>query len=237
MVLEETNIDDDILSKRKGRGKARGFEVKRRTKDGSKIGGVMITKRNNLPVGPSEKTFKMEIGVLTRLMAPLGVFYWSDVTEENKKAMITTLQNEFEVDLSDLHAKKVVYGMMARRFLNYKYRCHLHYKGFPTRDAAEKNPPEDVKIDDWKKLCEHFVENERFKAQSAANVLNRKKLDVPHTSGSKSYCQRLYEMETSEAIDEEPPEMRLYSQAHHKRDGSWIHPQAEEKYVRCFFYI
>ncbi|XP_055962323.1 uncharacterized protein LOC126687687 [Mercurialis annua] len=207
MSTEATNIDDDFLSKKNNRGKGRGFEVKRRTKDGSKIGGVLIAKRHNLPVGPSEKMFKMEIGVLTRLMAPLGVFYWSDVTDANKEAMITKIQSEFEVDLSDLHVKEVVYKMM-----------------------AEKHPPEDVKVDDWKKLCEHFHGHEQFKVQSAANVLNRRKLTVNHTSGSKSYCQRLYEIETTEDIDEQTPEMRLYSEAHRKKDGSWIHPQAEEKY-------
>ncbi|XP_050217586.2 uncharacterized protein LOC126687575 [Mercurialis annua] len=37
-------------------------------------------------------------------------------------------------------------------------------------------------------------------------------------------------METSEVIDEEPPEMRLYSQAHRKKDGSWIDPEAGDKY-------
>ncbi|XP_055960240.1 uncharacterized protein LOC130014997 [Mercurialis annua] len=94
----------------------------------------------------------MKIGIVTRLMAPLGKLYWSQISAEQKEALLTTIQGEFEIDLSDPHAREVVYGMMARRFRNFKYQCHLHYKTFPTREEAEKHPPKDVKINDWKNL-------------------------------------------------------------------------------------
>ena len=80
------------LPKKNGRGKGRGFEVKKMTKDGSKIGGIVIAKTNRLPIGPSEKIFKMEIGIVTRLMAPLGKLYWSQISAEQKEALLTTIQ-------------------------------------------------------------------------------------------------------------------------------------------------
>jgi len=43
-------------------------------KEGNKIGGVIIKKSMHLPIGPVEKIFKIEIGVITRLLAPLRVF-------------------------------------------------------------------------------------------------------------------------------------------------------------------
>ncbi|XP_065872626.1 uncharacterized protein [Euphorbia lathyris] len=94
---------------------------------------------------------------------------------------------------------------------------------------------------DWIALCEHF-ENEKFKTQSMANKENRKKMKVPHTSGSKSYCQRIYELEnekqhndedveeTQEGSKDEPIEMKLYFEMHHKKDSTWTHPHAQENY-------
>ena len=64
------------------RGVTRAFEVKKRVKEGKRIGGVMIRKEMHLPVGPSEKIFKMEIGVLTRFFALSEIFYWKDMTEK-----------------------------------------------------------------------------------------------------------------------------------------------------------
>ncbi|KDP29281.1 hypothetical protein JCGZ_19449 [Jatropha curcas] len=126
---------------------------------------------------------------------------------------------------------------MAKRFMNYKYRLHMHCKKFYTPEEAKENPPLDVKEEDWIALYGHF-EEEAFKAQSAANTGNRKQLEVLNTSGSKSYYQRLYELENSKETNEEldtpkePIEMKLYFDTHHKKDGTWIHPQAEENYVQ-----
>ena len=79
-------------SKKKGRGIARGLEVKKRMKEGGKIDGVHITEGKYLPVGPAEKIFKMEIGVLTRMLAPLRKFYWKDVTDSEKLPIFTQLE-------------------------------------------------------------------------------------------------------------------------------------------------
>ncbi|WCJ18635.1 hypothetical protein M5689_000969 [Euphorbia peplus] len=97
----------------------------------------------------------------------------------------------------------------------------------------------------WIALCEHF-ESEKFKIQSIANTENRKNLEVSHTSGGKSYCQRIYELEQKQNVDHEaddgnmeenqegnknePIEMKLYFDTHHKKDGTWTHPKAEENY-------
>lgn len=77
---------------KRGRGVARGCEVKRRFKTGGKIKGVIFDEDKWLPVGPAEKIFKMEIGILTRLLAPLHVFYWKCVTAAQKAPLFERLE-------------------------------------------------------------------------------------------------------------------------------------------------
>ncbi|XP_065872625.1 uncharacterized protein [Euphorbia lathyris] len=125
-IASEDNKGDS--TKKRGRGVARGFAVKNRMKEGNKIGGVIINEELNLPVGPAEKIFKMEIGILTRMLAPIKVFYWKDMTEEHKIPIMEKLQNEFDIDVKDQHTKMVLDHIMARRFTIYKHRCHCHYK-------------------------------------------------------------------------------------------------------------
>ena len=64
----------------------------KRLKEGTKIGGVIIPKDKKLPIGSTEKIFKMEIGIVTRLLAPVRVFYWSEMTKELKEPLFTKLQ-------------------------------------------------------------------------------------------------------------------------------------------------
>ena len=61
-------------------------------KEGNKIGGVIIKKSMHLPIGPAEKIFKMEIGVITRLLAPLRVFYWKKMTDALKKLIFSKIK-------------------------------------------------------------------------------------------------------------------------------------------------
>ncbi|KAG5561285.1 hypothetical protein RHGRI_004346 [Rhododendron griersonianum] len=87
----EPQIEAAPIVKR-GRGVARGFEVKRRFKTGGKIRGVIFDEDKRLPVGPAEKIFKMEIGILTRLLGPLHVFYWKRVTAVLKAPLSKRLE-------------------------------------------------------------------------------------------------------------------------------------------------
>ena len=63
--------------------------------------------------------------------------------------------------MSDPHSEDVIDTVMAKRFINYKYRCHQHYKKY-TPAEAKQNPIDGVDKDDWIALCDHF-EDESFK--------------------------------------------------------------------------
>ncbi|XP_065849653.1 uncharacterized protein [Euphorbia lathyris] len=119
---------------------------------------------------------------------------------------------------------------MASHFKQYKHMCHKHYKKYTAEDA-KKNPPEDVTQEDWVHLCNHF-ESDAFKKQSEANKLNRAKLVVPNRTGSKSYAQWIFEMESSQVSLDEPPVLKLYFDMHHNKDGTWFNLETQENYEK-----
>ncbi|KAK8560169.1 hypothetical protein V6N12_012972 [Hibiscus sabdariffa] len=204
-----------------------------------------MEKGLHLPVGDDEHLLKMEVGITTRNFVPTNVFYWKDVKDEDKVPMFQKIQDEFDISLDDPHAKKVIDKMMTRRFMTFKHKCHKHFKKFTSSEEAQANPPSDVKIDDWKNMCKHF-ESDRFQGQSKANKNNREQMRIPHTSGSKSFVQRIYELKNNQENIEnhseesnvepvehvEPVEIKLYYDAHHKKDGTWVNQQAEENYEK-----
>ncbi|KAI8556790.1 hypothetical protein RHMOL_Rhmol05G0282700 [Rhododendron molle] len=157
--------------------------------------------------------------------------YWAmDITGHGLKIQLIS---EFDVKFEDPHTRTVVDKIMAMRFRQFKHRCHLHYKKFSPEEAPQ-HPPVNVEPVDWIPLCEHFKTDE-FKKQSKAGTENRGELEVNHTSGSKSFIQRLYEMENSESGEdlvtrEEPSQLNLYKVTHLKKDGTWVHPQAAENH-------
>ncbi|KAK8596856.1 hypothetical protein V6N12_065335 [Hibiscus sabdariffa] len=123
-----------------------------------------------------------------------------------------------------------------------KSKSNTNDESINNQEEAQANPPSDVKIDDWKNWCKHF-ESDKFQVQSKENKNNRGKMRIPHTSGSKSFIQRIYELENiqenienhSEELDVEPvepAEMKLHYDVHHKKDGTWVNQQAEENYEK-----
>ncbi|CAL1396455.1 unnamed protein product [Linum trigynum] len=223
---------------RKKRGKTKGYAVKKRLEEGQKIGGIIIEEGAKAPVGSNENLFKMEMGVVVRVLAPIRKFFWTEVTEEEKLPLFAKIESEFDIDMSDPHVREMVDGIIAARFRRFKHNCHQHYKKESDPIKARENPKKTVNIDDWKVLCDHF-ESPTFKKQSLANVQNRAMQIHPHTRGAKSQSQRLYELNNKEAAVEptendaeenvpaeasEPPELRVYADTRKKRDGQWINP-------------
>ncbi|CAI0388597.1 unnamed protein product, partial [Linum tenue] len=69
----------------------------------------------------------------------------------------------------------------------------MHYQELG-HDKARQTPPENINIDDWTRLCDHF-ESAEFKRQSVANKQNKGKQTYAHTTGGKSCSQRMFEIE------------------------------------------
>ncbi|PKI73553.1 hypothetical protein CRG98_006134 [Punica granatum] len=81
---------------------------------------------------------------------------------EMKEPLFARLQSEFQISLSEPHAREVVDATTADRYRQFKHNCRKHDRKFFTIEEARQNPPIDVEEADWIPLCEHF-ESDEFK--------------------------------------------------------------------------
>ncbi|CAL1402049.1 unnamed protein product [Linum trigynum] len=76
----------------KKRGLSKGYEIMKRTGTGGKIDGIYVLENGQSFVGPNESLLKTELGVVTRLMAPIRKYYWSKLTEADKHPLFKKLE-------------------------------------------------------------------------------------------------------------------------------------------------
>ncbi|CAL1402259.1 unnamed protein product [Linum trigynum] len=231
------------------RGLTKGVQVMARTTRGSRIDGVFLQENSHAIVGPNQKLLNTEVGVVARMMAPIRKYYWTELTDEDKHPMFVKLESEFAFASATEEVRKALDKKLHKRFLNYKYTCHKHYKELEDPTKARLNPPEGVKQEDWEALCEHF-ESDRFKGRSTNNIQNKAKQQYAHTTGAKSHDQRVYEMEQkklaaqaaqTEQVDDDqdaeddeavPVDIELYANTHKKAsDGTWVSEELKANYV------
>ncbi|CAL1379632.1 unnamed protein product [Linum trigynum] len=204
---EDCFVEDEAASnaaeggKKNQRAKTKGYEVKKSLEEGSKIGGIVIEEGAKAVVGINDKLWKMKIGVIVRVLAPIGKFYWRELTEEDKLPLFAKLESEFDIDMTTPGVKEMVDATMASRLRQFKYRCHQRYKNEIDKVKARETPMEEVNINDWELLCDHF-DILCIKKQSDANTANRSQQLYSHTAGAKSVSQRIYELNQKEANSE-----------------------------------
>ncbi|CAL1406106.1 unnamed protein product [Linum trigynum] len=224
----------------KKRGLSKGYEIMKRTETGGKIDGIYVMENGQSFVGPNESLLKTELGVVTRLMAPIRKYYWSKLTEADKHPLFKKLEDEFDIDTAGADARKIMEKRMKKRFINYKYAMHAHYLKDP--QTARTDPPVDMNIEDW-----HMLK------RSQINKANKSKQVYAHTSGAKSLDQRIYElekkkkqkqqeeqptqeeretdMEDVDTVEEEPIDLLLYAKRYQRADGSWVSEEPQKNYL------
>ncbi|CAL1381456.1 unnamed protein product [Linum trigynum] len=149
--------------------------------------------------------------------------------------------------------RRAVNYSLSMRFKNFKHHCHEHYQKLGA-DSARQTPHENIKMDDWLRLCDHF-ESPQFKRQSTANKRSKSMQTYAHTTGGKLCSQRMYEMEKakhaathpeeenssdqpSDVVEqEEPKEMKVYAATHKRTDGSWVDVQPQHNYEMQRMYV
>ncbi|KAB1223788.1 hypothetical protein CJ030_MR2G012903 [Morella rubra] len=122
----------------------------------------------------------------------------------NSMDLIHLHQSEDVVD--QLRDQECVKHQMHEAFKSYKCKLHRIYKKFRTSKIARTNPPDEVDIKTWLKLCTQW-EDDDYKALSKKNATNRSKLVINHTARSKS-LHRLCE----EKRDEDSAVIEFYKE-------------------------
>ncbi|KAB1212878.1 hypothetical protein CJ030_MR5G010178 [Morella rubra] len=93
-------------------------------------------------------------------------------------------------------------------------------------DSTRANPPDDISAAAWDKLCDIW-QSEEYQKMCKKNAVNRNKLKINHTSGSKSlHLLRL------EKREEDGTTIEFYKRSRIHKDGTWVCQEALQIYQK-----
>ncbi|XP_028055209.1 uncharacterized protein LOC114259394 [Camellia sinensis] len=119
---------------------------------------------------------------------------------------------------------------MHDRYKSYRHDLRQRFRRFPTMESALADPPENMEKETWKFLCEKWSDKD-YKVRCGKNKLNREKLKVLHTAGSKAFRKVQYD-ERDRATGEELGLVELYKKTHFsEKKEAWVHADAEIRHV------
>ncbi|KAF5932543.1 hypothetical protein HYC85_028714 [Camellia sinensis] len=124
------------------------------------------------------------------------------------------------------YAIESILNLMHDRYKSYRHDLRQRFRRFPTMESALADPPENMEKETWKFLCEKWSDKD-YKVRCGKNKLNREKLKVLHTAGSKAFRKVQYD-ERDRATGEELGLVELYKKTHFsEKKEAWVHADAE----------
>ncbi|KAF5962043.1 hypothetical protein HYC85_003252 [Camellia sinensis] len=162
--------------------------------------------------------------------APQNVPSWTDISEEDKETLVAYLQEGFKFT-NEPYAIGFILNLMHDRYKSYRHDLRQRFRSFPTMESALANPPENMEKETWKFLCEKWSDKD-YKVRCGKNKLNREKLKVLHTAGSKAFRKVQYD-EGDRATGEELGLVELYKKTHFsEKKEAWVHADAEIRHYK-----
>ncbi|XP_050938852.1 uncharacterized protein LOC127148696 [Cucumis melo] len=124
---------------------------------------------------------------------------------------------------------RFVEHQMLTTFKEFRADCHKHFKKYSDPEEARANPPNALvgRDEDWHFLCDHYI-SRAFQEQSRTNKAARQKQPYNHSSGSKSFLQRQYEL--AERRGQPVDRVELFRETH-VRAGTFVSQAAEDAHV------
>ncbi|KAA0040895.1 CACTA en-spm transposon protein [Cucumis melo var. makuwa] len=176
------------------RAQSRLLELERHVAINGRI-PMTIAPGAEKPISPHAVRFSQAIGVCVRKTFPVRCLKWGDVGREYIEVVKGDLQRLFVVDFNDQAMNRFVEHQMLTTFKEFRADCHRHFKKYSDPEEARANPPNALvgRHEDWHFLCDHYI-SRAFQEQSRTNKAARQKQPYNHSSGSKSFLQRQYEL-------------------------------------------
>ncbi|CAL5424246.1 unnamed protein product [Camellia sinensis] len=129
------------------------------------------------------------------------------------------------------YAIESILNLMHDRYKSYRHDLRQRFRSFPTMESALADPPENMEKETWKFLCEKWSDKD-YKVRCGKNKLNREKLKVLHTAGSKAFRKVQYD-ERDRGTGEELGLVELYKKTHFsEKKEAWVHADAEIRHYK-----
>ncbi|KAF7808492.1 uncharacterized protein G2W53_035235 [Senna tora] len=222
-------------SKRNVRGRYRGKEVNKLTKNGEKI-EIDLAKGMKRVVGAKARMVANECGNVLRSTVSLrDCITWNQVTAKYGEVMMRKMKDMFKPreDRDEVIFHGYCVMAMQKALRTWKSNLHEEYKAYATDELRLENQPDSISLEDWRWLLEYFA-TPQFKAQSERNKINRSKQTTKHCCGPKSFAE--VEEATRDLITGElaPPDIVWEMQHARTKQGVlvWSDPQSQEIHGR-----
>ncbi|TYK21553.1 CACTA en-spm transposon protein [Cucumis melo var. makuwa] len=207
------------------RAQSRLLELERHVAINGRI-PMTIAPGAEKPISPHAVRFSQAIGVCVRKTFPVRCLKWTDVGREYIEVVKGDLQRLFVLDFNDQAMNRFVEHQMLTTFKEFRADCHRHFKKYSDPEEARANPPNALvgRDEDWHFLCDHYI-SRAFQEQSRTNKAARQKQPYNHSSGSKSFLQRQYEL--AERRGQPVDRVELFRETH-VRAGTFVSQAAED---------
>ncbi|KAA0026299.1 CACTA en-spm transposon protein [Cucumis melo var. makuwa] len=207
------------------RAQSRLLELERHVAINGRI-PMTIAPGAEKPISPHAVRFSQAIGVCVRKTFPVRCLKWADVGREYIEVVKGDLQRLFVLDFNDQAMNRFVEHQMLTTIKEFRADCHRHFKKYSDPEEARANPPNALvgRDEDWHFLCDHYI-SRAFQEQSRTNKAARQKQPYNHSSGSKSFLQRQYEL--AERKGELINRVELFRETH-VRAGTFVSQAAED---------
>ncbi|KAL0556957.1 hypothetical protein IC582_005474 [Cucumis melo] len=207
------------------RAQSRLLELERHVAINGRI-PMTIAPGAEKPISPHAVRFSQAIGVCVRKTFPVRCLKWTDVGREYIEVVKGDLQRFFVLDFNDQAMNRFVEHQMLTTFKEFRADCHKHFKKYSDPEEARANPPNALvgRDEDWHFLCDHYI-SRAFQEQSRTNKAARQKQPYNHSSGSKSFLQRQYEL--AERRGQPVDRVELFRETH-VRAGTFVSQAAED---------
>ncbi|GKB79600.1 hypothetical protein Tco_0946495 [Tanacetum coccineum] len=133
-------------------------------------------------------------GCVMRKFAKLDGTTWTNQPDLLKRDIITKSVGNSNYDETCDNMEHAMLKQQASQHKNKQYKLHLHFKKYPSKEAAMMHLPDGIRTCDWVNLCDRFA-SEAFQKISAKNKKNRSFNKVPPTVGSLLVARRVYKNE------------------------------------------
>ncbi|KAI3917525.1 hypothetical protein MKW98_021287 [Papaver atlanticum] len=226
--LGAPNDTGSALGKRNVRGRSRGIDLDDWT---AKYGKLPI-KFSNIagePISTNRCKLSTECGIIVCDFAPRQYASWKKIPENDRVVLIERVKDKFELDITRPAIKKYLNDCMARRYNNYRTQMSAHFKICKTIEEARSKPFENVSLENWFWLCDHFSSG-KFKKRSVVGSNNRKHVKYNHFGGSREFQVRL---KKKKVLGVQAAKIQTFQENHtHIKEGivAWGTPDENEIY-------
>ncbi|KAK6931972.1 Transposase-associated domain [Dillenia turbinata] len=107
-------------------------------------------------VGEDSQELITKGGCILRQFAKFDGTTWKHQPKELKDDIISKCMENLNYDGSK-KMESAIQRQLGNHHKNKQYRLHLHFKKFSSKEKALKNPPINVRMDEWVKLCDKFT--------------------------------------------------------------------------------